>query len=195
MNEKKRGWNNSNTSYFTIFQIPTFHSRHILCCEVASCVWKHSFLRLMCCSTIHSLGRLLEGYLWRHYSDCHRHPLLIAMHHQHLRIFTYLFFHFLPPQLSGMQNSRLLFLAFLFTQHANTPFSSIFVPCLLVQPTVTQPCQHQRNCSSTGAQQAEEGDKEAAFTLVALSNLRWHHSPEDGRRERPVQLKESSLGF
>lgn len=147
-----------------------------------------------CCSRIHSLGRLLQGYLW-HYSDCHRHPLLIPMHHQHLRIVTYLFFHFLPPQLSGMQNSWLLFLAFLFTQHANTPFSSIFVSCLVLQPTVTQPCQHRRNGSSTGAQQAEEGDKEAASTRVALPNLCRHHSLEDGGRKRPVQLKESSPSF
>lgn len=122
-------------------------------------------------------------------------PLMFPMHHQHLRILTYLFifFYFLPPQLSGMQKSWLLFLAFLFAQHANTPFSSIFVPCLLVQPTVTQPCQNRPNCSSTGAQQAEEGDKEAGFTLVALSNLCWHHCPEEGRRKRPVRLKESSL--
>lgn len=109
-------------------------------------------------------------------------------------LLIYLFiFYFLPPQLSGMQKSWLLFLAFLFAQHANTPFSSIFVPCLLVQPTVTQPCQNRPNCSSTGAQQAEEGDKEAGFTLVALSNLCWHHCPEEGRRKRPVRLKESSL--
>lgn len=102
-------------------------------------------------------------------------------------------FYFLPPQLSGMQKSWLLFLAFLYAQHANTPLSSIFVPCLLVQPTVTQPCQNRPNCSSTGAQQAEEGDKEAGFTLVALSNLCWHHCPEEGRRKRPVRLKESRL--
>lgn len=115
-------------------------------------------------------GRLLQGYAWHlcHVSGCHRHPLLFPTHHQHLWIVPF----FSLSASTALWYAKILIAVLSFSPRSACKHSAIHFylgPRPSGQPSVTQPCQNRRNRGSTGAQHAEEGDKEGGFSLWLLS--------------------------
>lgn len=119
-------------------------------------------------------------------SGCHRHPLLFPMHHQHLWI--YLPF-FLLSASTALWYAKILIAVLSFSPRSACKHSSQFYLCPMPfgQPTVPQPSQNRRNCSSTGAQRAEEGDKSWLLSGCSLEPLLASLS-EEGTRKAPPDL-------
>lgn len=83
------------------------------------------------------------------------------------------FFPFSLPASAALWYAKILIAVLSFSPHSACKRTSHFYLCAVPfgQPTVTQPSENRPDCSSAGAQQAEDGDKDAGFSLAALSNL------------------------